>query len=179
MKIKTLILLLFLLSHIGLWAQGRYKHHYPFKTNSVAPRYQLLVDDTLTNSPLTEIHFSIHDTSGDEGAFLQIKIDGIVSDTTLIADQHGKAKLILRPDTIDVTVFSIDLIPLHINDLALRHHSSYSVKMVMGVTIMYGNLYCRKKLSEEEKQKMIDDISTFQKERPTLGKRKCFVTWDI
>lgn len=177
----TILLLLLLPTFAVAQKKNHFKHEYRRHLKPQESNYQQQVTDLSLADGKSVLNFNIVENTSDFIPYVKISIKGNNIDTTLITDYNGTASITLDADQVSIKIFSMMYTPITIENYSINTNSLSIFKMTLGFSNMYriANIYSKKKLSEEELEKLVDDLSQNKEDNELIINKTCYVLWEI
>ena len=175
----SLSILLLLISGV-IFSQKRYKFTYEIHLKNIPSTYTVTYDTTRSSTCTKIIAIAaVNDTIVQSS----IKIHGNGLDTVLhTGHQYLQtiAKIVLKPGEYDMEIYDIEHTPLKAQKINIRPYVSTIITAKMGYKndLQLGSIYSKRKLTQPEIDKIIEEYSN--RREPELIKNKtCLVSWQI
>ena len=180
MKIIKLILLILLTNTV--FGQKGYKYKYDLHLKNIPSTYSIVYDSLTNKDNLTKV-ISV-ESRGDTviQVYIKIKSDNI---DTIIHNDFSEiitiAKLALKPNKYDITVSSIEFGTLNIEKINIYNNTSTTIIAKLGYKneLEFGEIHSKRKLSDKEIEKIIDDYSNRRGESELIKNKTCIIMWQI
>lgn len=177
MKIFLLMLAFF---PAVLAGQGKYKHIYKIHLKDQPSNYSIQIADTLIEGGKSLLCFISLDYKGDTVSNVNLTIDDSKTKKLIYSDMNGLASVMLSSDTFDISITSPFYTPIRINKKFIKNNSKIILKTSLGRSNakMIGNINSKRKLTESEISKIVEDLSM---DLPVelIKNKTCYVLWEI
>jgi hypothetical protein len=179
---KNIKLILLLLLTNTVFGQKGYKYKYDLHLKNIPSTYSI-VYDSLTNKD-NSTKFVFIESRGDTVIQAYIKIKGDNLDTLIhneIAQLKTITKVLLQPNKYSITVSSIEFSTLNIEKVNIYKNASTTIVSKLGYKndLEFGEIHSKRKLSDKEIEKIIDDYSKRKDESELIKNKTCVIMWQI
>ena len=184
MKGKLLILLLSALIPVLIFAakkhpHTKYKYKYRFHLKDQPSSYSLLEKDSDLNGN-SLIQFTGKGSLGTI-PIIHIHDNSSKSDTALYYDTDSSLSLYIASGTYKISISSLLTTPLSIEEKSFKPNTKYVFTTLLGKynALSIAIVHSKKKLSKQELELLIDDLSFDRGENALITQKICLISWEI
>jgi hypothetical protein len=159
---------------------GQEENKYPIQLKNIPSTYSKQITDTdAKNKCMYE--FVVSDKNGHRVSYAKIKIRNSKTDTLLNSDINGYASFSMKADSIHLTVFYPNYTPVLLDLPPAKTNTKCTFTLFLGMSndSRKGFLYSKRKLTEIEISKIIDDLSNGREDNILIKNKTCSVQWDL
>jgi hypothetical protein len=137
--------------------------------------------DTLLDTNKGVLTFQVLDKNGAAIPFTNITIKNGETDTIVRSDFNGLVSISLTSGTYSIFIFSLQFTPITIDNFIINENTKTTIKTSIGKSneLSIALIYSRRKLSNEEIEKLVDDLSNDREDNELIKNKTCYVMWEI
>lgn len=176
---RFLIFILFLPTIV--FGQKKYKFDYREHLTSQQSTFTTHTTDTLLDTNRGVLTFQILDKNGEAIPCTNITIKNVETDTIVRSDLNGFVSVSLTSETYSLSIFNLQFTPITLDNFIINENRETTIKTSLGKsnTLRIARIYSRRKLSNEEVEKLVDDLSNDRENNELIKNKTCYVMWEI
>ena len=161
--------------------QEKYKFKYRQFLTRVESTYSATTTDTLLESNKSVLSFQILDKQGETVPFQHITIKNNEVEKSFLTDLNDFFTITMTSGTFSISIYGQIYTPITIDNFNLKESKKVNIKISLGRAneMKIALISSVRKLTDEEIEKIIDDLSNGREDNQLIKNKTCFIGWEL